>query len=301
MSLADKPIRAAGGVLWRPAGAGVELAVIHRPRYDDWSLPKGKLEPGEHPLDAAVREVREETGYTAVVGRRLPGTSYHGLAGPKTVDYWAMRLPDPDAEPVTEDAAVPEVDRVSWLPVEATLDRLTYDHDAEVVRDFGRVTADSAVLLVRHARAGDRDAWPGPDDLRPLDVPGLRQAARLADVLPLFGPCRVLSADRVRCVQTVQPLASRLGVEVVLEPGLSEEGYAAAPARGLRRIRDLGAAGEVSVVCGQGGAIPDIVATIAGEDGVRLPHFRSRKGSVWALSFRDGLLVAADYYRDFEP
>jgi 8-oxo-dGTP diphosphatase len=287
-------IRAAGGVLWRPAGLGVRIAVVHRPRYDDWSLPKGKLDPGEHPLEAAVREVREEAGFAGAVGRRLAGISYRALAGPKTVDYWAMRAGDGEFVPGDE------VDGLEWLPTDDALRRLTYGHDTGVIDDFVRVTADALVLLVRHAKAGDRDSWPHADELRPLDPVGVRQAARLAEVLPLFGPRRIVSADRARCVLTVEPLARRLGVVVELEPALSEDGYAKDPTAGLRRIRDLAAAGPTSVVCGQGGAIPDMVATLATEDGLALPHFRSMKGSVWALSFRDGLLTAADYYPDFE-
>jgi 8-oxo-dGTP diphosphatase len=287
-------IRAAGGVLWQPADLGVWIAVVHRPRYDDWSLPKGKLDPGEHPLEAAVREVCEETGFPGTVGRRLAAVGYQSLAGPKTVDYWAMRA--------GEGTFVPgdEVDGLEWLATDDALRRLTYGHDAEVVGDFARLTADTLVLLVRHAKAGDRGSWPHADELRPLDPVGVRQAARLAEVLPLFGPHRIVAADRARCILTVEPLARRLGLAVELEPGLSEEGYAMDSTLGMRRIRDLATAGRTSVVCGQGGAIPDMVATLAAEDGAALPHFRSRKGSVWALSFRDGLLMAADYYQNFE-
>ena len=93
------PVRAAGGVVWRtgPDGAGVQICLVHRPRYDDWSLPKGKLEKGEHPLAAAVREVGEETGVRAVPQVRLPGVNYALRDGtPKTVDYWSMRCESVD-------------------------------------------------------------------------------------------------------------------------------------------------------------------------------------------------------------
>ena len=86
-------IRAAGAVLWRPAGRGTQVAVVHRPKYDDWGLPKGKLEPGEHPLLAAVREVSEETGLQVTLGQRLPPVRYLVDGQPKVVDYWAARTP----------------------------------------------------------------------------------------------------------------------------------------------------------------------------------------------------------------
>jgi 8-oxo-dGTP diphosphatase len=296
MTVPGKLIRAAGGVLWRPAGVGALVALVHRPRYDDWSLPKGKLDPGEHEVEAAVREVFEETACEGFPGRRLPPIRYEALAGPKVVRYWVMR-----AGAVGAFEANDEVDGLDWVTPEKAEQLLSYPHDVDAVRDFTQITADSLVLLVRHASAGERYSWRGPDELRPLDEIGRRQAARLARVLALFGPRRVLSADRARCVQTAEPLAALLGVPLEVEPALSEEAYSLDPARGMRRIRALGRAGAVSAVCAQGGAIPDIVATLSHEDQIEVPHFKSRKGSTWALSFRDGALLAADYYPDFDP
>jgi 8-oxo-(d)GTP phosphatase len=287
-------VRAAGAVLWRPAPAGLLIALVHRPRYDDWSLPKGKLDAGEHPLQAAVREVREETGHAGTVGRRLPTATYLSLDGPKAVDYWAMRAGAGQFIPGSE------VDELAWLPTGEVLRKLSYAHDRDVVEDFTTLTPDTLVLVVRHARAGDRASWPGTDRTRPLDQAGSDQAARLAGVLPLFGPTRVISANRVRCAQTVAPLAERLGLAVDTGYGLTEESYTKDPAPALRLIRDLARTGRTSVLCGQGGVIPGVLATLATEDVLVLPHLRCRKGSVWALSFRAGLLVAADYYPDFE-
>jgi len=289
------PIRAAGAVLWRPADPQTRIALVHRPRYDDWSLPKGKLDRGEHPLEAAVREVGEETGQAAVAGRRLPTVGYRSRAGPKTVEYWAMRATG------GQFTAGAEVDKLEWLPAAAVLDQLTYDHDTEVVRDFAETAVDALVLLVRHASAGDRAVWAGPDELRPLDQEGIGQAARLAEVLPLFGPRRIVSSDQVRCGQTVQPLAHRLGVDNETEPALSEHAHADDRTSGAAAIRQLAAPGQTVVACGQGGAIPDAIAILAGEADLPLPDAPTAKGSVWALSFLDGRLVAADYYPNLDP
>src|SRR5262249_8595779 len=152
-----------------------------------------------------------------------------------------------------------------------------------------------------HVTAGDRVSWPCPDELRPLDLDGTRQAQRLTQVLPLFGPVRVVAADRARCVQTVQPLARRLGTVVRIEPALSDRAHTADPTRGVRAVRDLAAPGQTVVACGQGEAIPDTATRLAAEGGLPLPEVEAAKGSVWALSFRDRRLVAADYYPDFEP
>ncbi len=302
-------IRAAGGVLWRPGATGIEVALVHRPRYDDWSLPKGKLNRDEHPLHAAVREVAEETGLRAVVGRRLPTQEYTLGPDRKTVDYWAMTAPE-DAD----FTATAEVDQVHWLPAAAAVDRLTYPRDRELLRGFAAAPQPTAtLLLVRHAKAGNRSSWSGDDLLRPLDGSGRQQTAGLRRALRWFGPRRVLSADPLRCVQTVEGLAADLGVPVESEAAFGEAGYEKDPQRALDRLRatvtgdgsatgDAAGAGDqrVVVVCSQGGVIPDVVGALAAEHRVRLakPKLPARKASVWALSFLDSALVTADYYHD---
>jgi 8-oxo-dGTP diphosphatase len=133
--------------------------------------------------------------------------------------------------------------------------------------------------------------------LRPLDADGLAQAEALR-ALGWFGSSRVFSADRVRCVQTVAPLAADLGVPVETEPALTEDAYLASPGRGLRRIREIAGARLRAVVCSQREVIPQLLARLAAEDGLVLTRVTARRGSVWSLSFMDGRLVAADYYSD---
>jgi 8-oxo-dGTP diphosphatase len=290
-------IRAAGGLLWRPGAAGLEVALVHRPRYDDWSMPKGKLHAGEHPLRAAVREVAEETGLTAVVGRRLPTQEYELGPDRKTVDYWEMT-----AAADADFTATAEVDQVHWLPAAEAAARLTYPRDRQLLRSFAAAPRPTGtLLLVRHAKAGSRSAWQGDDMLRPLDRTGWEQAAGLRRALPWFGPRRVLSAEPLRCVQTVAGLAADLGVPVEPEPALAEEAYEKDPQRTLERLFAVVTGdGGVTVACSQGGVIPDIVGRLAAEHRVPLarPKLPARKASVWALSFRDTALVAADYYHD---
>ncbi|MGY1636431.1 NUDIX domain-containing protein [Geodermatophilus sp. SYSU D00742] len=295
-------VRAAGGALWRPADdGGIETAVVHRPRYDDWSLPKGKLAAGEHALTAAVREVVEETGLAVVAGRRSVRTEYEVAEGAKRVDYWLMRVVG------GEFAANDEVDALRWLPLEEAGALVSHEADRAVLADLARtgVPREPTLLLVRHGRAGDKSAWDGPDDERPLDGKGRRQARRLAEVLPLFAPTAVLSARRARCRQTVEPLAEHLGLAVEDLPELGEEEYDADPRAGLAVVEQLLEPREtpgVTVVCSQGGAIPSVLMSLgvrwAGVAGALWPP--AAKGSVWVLGGRPGAL-AADYYRSFEP
>lgn len=271
-------IRAAGAVLWRADGL---VAVVHRPRYDDWSLPKGKLDPGETVPAAAVREVREETGFDAVLGRYLATVRYTAFGKPKTVDFFAARAAGGSFAPNDE------VDELRWVPVAEAAELVTKDTDRDVLAAYAAEPTDLAtVLLVRHAKAGKRDNWPGEDDLRPLSQAGRRQAEGLRALLPLWGPTRVHSAPRTRCVDTVLGVARDLGSQVLVEPRLSEEGYWPDREAGLVRLLEIADGAGVPVVSSQGGVIPDVVATLASLAGLPLTEVPCKKGSVWLLAFR---------------
>jgi 8-oxo-dGTP pyrophosphatase MutT (NUDIX family)/phosphohistidine phosphatase SixA len=291
-------ILAAGGVLWRPVAAGIEVCIVHRPRYDDWSPPKGKLHPGELPLAAAVREVSEETGVRPVVGRRLPTQHYEFGPDRKYVDYWAMTPADGTFVPTDE------VDSLRWVTPELAASTLTYDRDRSLVAEFAAEPVPTAmVLLVRHGKAGSRSEWEGEDAQRPLDAGGRSQAEGLRHALPWFGPTAIRSAEPERCVQTVAPLAEQLGLPVGIDPSLSEEAYAKDQVTTLERVQSAAAAGGCTVLCSQGGVIPDLLGTLAERDGVALGRragskILARKASTWALSFVDTRLFAADYYPD---
>jgi len=132
-------IEAAGGVIWRPDHKGrIEVLLIHRPRYDDWSLPKGKLDPGESHVECAVREVREETGLTCTLGPELATARYVDRKGrPKRVRYWAMHTPSGTFHPNDE------VDDVAWLRLADAARRLTYRHDVTVLDGLDAVAVAS--------------------------------------------------------------------------------------------------------------------------------------------------------------
>jgi len=288
----SKDILAAGAVLWRSNTdlAAPEVAVIHRPRYDDWSLPKGKVDPGETEPVTAVREIHEETGHSSVLGRRLAAVSYPVEQCTKKVRYWAARSVGGEFTPNTE------VDEVKWLPVAEAMKQLVYPHDRKVLRRFAKQPVDTkSVLIVRHGTAGTKSRYKGDDRKRPLDKHGRAQAESLVGVLLAFGADVLYAADRVRCRQTLEPLAEELGTTIQDEPLLTEEAYPDHRKAARHRILEIAAAGGTPVICTQGKVIPDLIAWWSERDGVRPDKSRNRKGSVWVMSMHNERLVAADH------
>lgn len=293
-SARPKTVRAAGGVLWRGSPGAVEVGLIHRPRYDDWTLPKGKVERGETVIAAAVREIGEETGHRVRLGRHLADVSYDLPNARKHVRYWSARSLGGDFE------VNHEVDDFRWCTVDEAIGTLSYRQDRRVLRRFDRQPeADLAMLLlVRHAKAGRRSRYSGDDRLRPLDAEGCTQAYALVPILSAFGVDRLGSAPRVRCEQTLEPMSALLDSAIATEPALSEEAYRDDPAAARRRIRELAedaGTGVVRAVCSQGKVIPPVLEWWAEEDGIVLPAARNRKASAWVLSLHRGRLVSADH------
>ncbi len=294
---AREAVPAAGAVVWRKAAGGPEVLLVHRRKYDDWSWPKGKREPGEHALLTAVREVAEETSVRPVLGPRLGRTRYLASGLPKRVDYWSARADGGVA------AASHEVDAVAWLPVPEAARRLSYPHDRSVLDGLHAVDT-VPLILVRHASAGSRDDWPGDDDLRPLDARGEAEAVVLAALFACFAPrARVVSSPALRCVQTVQPYAAGFGGMVEADAGLAVPGRPRRSGRtdggdSLRKlVSGLVAAAEPAVVClhreNLAPALGAACSALSAAPGVdpSLP-----KGGFWVVHAAAGRLAALERY-----
>lgn len=267
---ADAPrVFAAGVVAVRGVGKRREVLVLHRPDRDDWSLPKGKVDPGERLAAAAVRETWEETGLRVTLGVPLPTIRYRVVdprsdsprSARKAVHYWRANVLDDAIAAGDRDlpegwAPNDEVDELRWVRVSRLPGLLTYPHDLEVVDAALQAPAHtSPFMLLRHAQAEKRPLWRAQvgdepsDQLRPLVALGEAQALAMVDVLAAYGITNVASSSAVRCMATVQPYADRLGVAVDALPSITEEAFAERPKRGVREILGLLESVPPTVVC----------------------------------------------------
>jgi 8-oxo-dGTP diphosphatase len=217
---------AAGGVVWRPRAdrdSRMEVLLVHRPRYDDWTFPKGKPDEDEDLTVTAVREIAEETGLRVRLGHPLPDTTYRIGSGLKRVSYWSARTVGPTSTFEPND----EVDEVRWVKPGDARRLLTYDHDVELLEAF-RSLRDAkghktrTLVVLRHAKALAPDAWERDDAERPLADRGLDRADGLVALLGAYGVRRVVSSPATRCIQTVDPYATAMSTVLEIDDRLAE-------------------------------------------------------------------------------
>ena len=280
----NEPVRAAGGIVLQGEGESRSVALVHRPRYDDWSFPKGKLFDGEDEEAAALREVEEETGLRCRIGPVVGSVTYRDRHGrPKVVRYYRM---DADGGSFTPSE---EVDELRWVPVGRAGGLLSYAHDRNLLRRVLAEASASPVYLIRHAKAGVRAQWQRPDEERPLTRRGRKQALRLVERFRGLELGRVLSSPYVRCVQTVEPLAADRGLALGSTPALAE-GVPVDEALALLASLDGGPA----ALCGHGREIQAMIDRLAGE-GAHIEGTGIAKGSVWVLDREFGRVRTAHY------
>lgn len=286
---AAEEIRAAGAVVWRPSADGGEVALVHRPKYDDWSFAKGKLLPGEHVLLAAVREVAEETGLQVTLGRRLSPVRYLTDGTRKRVDYWVAA-----GAGTSSFSPNSEIDDLAWLTPAAAASQLQYPHDGQTLAEFEagpRVTAP--LIFVRHASAGRKADWKKRDELRPLDARGKKEAKLLASLLGCFGAGRVISSPAERCVATVRPFAKAIGVKVEAEPVLLADGGAPGADGAAGLIAGLTEADGPVVVCAHRENMPDLLAAAYRSLGAPVTEMKALRKGEFVVVHRSGRQLAA--------
>ena len=261
-------VRAAGAVCWDAEGAGgLRVLLVHRPRYDDWSWPKGKLDDGEGSVEAAVRDVAEETGLQVRLGRDLPPARY-GLdeRTTKHVAYWAARVPGaPTPAPPRPD----EVDALRWVGSAEADRRLTRRGDRlqlrAVLDAHAEGTLDTWPLVVlRHGHARAKSSWDHPDAERPLASSGAEQARALAALLRAWAPARVVTSPWERCLQTVGPYLDVSGADLRTRGRLSEAGHRRDPAKVARLVTKVLARATPTIICTHRPVLSTVLGTLAG-------------------------------------
>ncbi len=260
-------VRASGVLPWRRRKDRLQVAMVHRPRYDDWSWAKGKLGRGEDVAAAAVREALEETGLVVRLGMPLPTATYplpkdQGRDVIKRVDYWA-------AIPIGGSGTLEhEIDQVAWLTPDKARDRLTHRHDLDQLEALVRLDEAGCLdtwtlLVVRHARSLGRKEWPRADALRPLTTIGKRRSDRLVPILTAYAPEQVLSSTSTRCHDTVAPFTQNAVVPLRTKRGLSEEGHRVAPDKVRKHLRRAFERGRTIAMCTHGPVLTAILDDLA--------------------------------------
>jgi 8-oxo-dGTP diphosphatase len=250
----------AGVVVFRP---GKQVLLVHRPKYDDWSFPKGKLDRGEHPAAAAAREVAEETGLAVRLGVPLSPQRYPISRGTKSVTYWTGRVVGDDD--VSGYAVNAEIDDVRWVELDKARRLLTYPYDLDTLDEAEAVRRRTLPLIVlRHGAARSRKAWRHDDRLRPLLQAGRAQAQRLVPVLAAYGVERVVTSSSMRCLETVTPYADASGGAIELEDRLTEED---ATERSVAQIvESLMRSRRPAVLCTHRPVLPAVFEALGVED-----------------------------------
>lgn len=282
-------VKAAGGLVFRESSKGkLKVLVAHRPRYDDWALPKGKADPGESPEETAVREVLEETGYHCRIVAPLGTTRYRINSGIKEVRWFAMR-PLPDSPGFAKNK---EVDEIRWLTRKKAKALVDYENDRELVGTPGLrgLARTGTIHLLRHAAAGDRTKWNGKDAIRPLTKKGRRQADALAESLGRGGIEKIYTSPYVRCVQSVEPLAEMIGADILEHDALAE----GPDIDGAYELID-GLVGFNAVVCTHGDVIPAVINRMMWAGLSLESRFYCSKGSIWEVGLESGRFATARY------
>lgn len=281
-------VLAAGAVVLRNTGNGPEVLIVHRPRYGDWSLPKGKLNKGETDAVCAVREVAEETGVRIHLKAPLQAHRYRVKAGLKHVDWWLAEAVPGETGDVVDPT---EVDEVAWRPADAAAACLSYADERARLAEALALPPVTPLLIVRHAKALPRKQWTARDSERPITDWGRRQSRSLVPFLSAFGVRRVVSSSSLRCLQTLNPYAraSELALEGWHE--LTEEVGEREPEAARRATTELATVtartGVPTVVCGHRPVLPAMLA------GVGVPNQRFATAESLVVALTEELVPAA--------
>ncbi|MCW4464124.1 NUDIX hydrolase [Glutamicibacter sp. MNS18] len=262
--LGEFDVIAAGAIPWRIEDGELQVLVIHRPRYDDWSWPKGKLDPGESIPECAVREVREEVGLTVRLGIPLEATAYTVNSKAKVVYYWAAQLAN-GAEPSVDGN---ECDEARWVGAKQAKSMLTNPTDSLPLDDLhdahlaGQLETRS-FMLVRHAKAKPRANWTREEGQRPLAATGRRQALAVARLLECWQPEHVATSPWLRCLQTITPYVTAHDIKPKMVNSMTEHAAQRKPEKTVKSLGKLLDKVRSQVLCTHRPVLPLILPLIS--------------------------------------
>jgi len=278
-------ILAAGGVVWRETvDSKIELAIIHRPRYDDWSFPKGKLDSGEEIISCAYREIMEETGLDIELGPYLGEVEYQSIDGLKKVTYWAAK----SLSKGNDFHANVEADLLEWHDIDSVRKKLTRDTDREILDIFIDSPYQAAkLIMLRHAKALARSEWQSGDEDRPLDNLGQLQAKRMHAIYQVFGISQIHTSDAVRCYDTVIGMTKPLAIEPVITSKLSEYTFEKNKEKSLDYAKELAESarktGETILLCSHNPVLPRMLENVSKKSDLDLPENKLKPGDAWVI------------------
>lgn len=286
-------IRAAGALLWREnSDLAIEVALIHRPLYDDWSLPKGKVEMGETALQCAYREVLEETGIRASFTRQLGAIEYEESGQQKRVKYWAAYCALNQSEFIANE----EVDKMKWLPATQALEQATHNSDKSIIETFmSQEQHTDTLIILRHAKSLERGDWDEEDSLRTLDETGFYQAQLLIKHLAPFAIDELYTSDYTRCVQSVTPLAHARGLSITTVPSLNEESFELDPEKAITFANALKQDEKNILICSHNPVIPSMLRGILSTKLKNKDLIKLDPGDAWIVHRVRGEIVGLDY------
>lgn len=282
-------VSAAGGLVFRKTPKGnLKILVVHRPRHDDWSLPKGRADKGETSEETAVREVFEETGFNCRIVAPIGTTRHRIRSGIKEVNWFAMR-PLPDSPGFKKNK---EVDAIQWVTRRQARELLDYDNDKGLIggADLKNLEQTGTIYLYRHGAAGNRAKWKDLDTIRPLTKKGKLQADAVAEMLKGAGIERIVSSPYDRCIQSVKPLAKATGAKVEIHDALAEDPDVDA----AYNLADS-LVGNNAVLCSHGDVIPALINRLMWAGLSLESRFYCSKGSIWEIEVENGKFTTGTY------
>lgn len=287
----SKTIIAAGAVVWRKSESGqVEVVVIHRPKYDDWSFPKGKADIGEAVIACAHREVLEESNLETQFGPYLGDVEYETIDGPKRVYFWSAKVIT--AYPFTPNS---EVDKLEWHSLKSAKKILTLDSDREILSKFSKLDLDTKpFILLRHAKAITRDEWQGDDDDRPLDSLGSYQADRLVPIYEVYKLEQIHSSDAIRCFDTVNALARKLNITLEVSGKLSESAYKKDKEKAFDYCKELIKADKSILICSHNPILPKLFNKLTKKAEVETDDEKLQPADSWVIHRNGKEIIQVD-------